>query len=73
MNTKFNPSHYDSFPVGMQPLDVIIAWKLDFCRGNVIKYIVRAGKKQGESTLDDYLKARTYLDKLIEKEMQNGK
>ena len=65
---KSNPSHYDQFPDGIQPLDVIMAWGLDFCSGNIVKYIARAGNKSGESKLDDYRKARTYLDRLITRE-----
>ena len=36
---------------------------LDFCTGNVIKYLVRAGKK-GE-ILPDLFKAREYLERII--------
>lgn len=35
-----------------------------FCKGNVIKYLSRAGKK--ESEIDDCKKAQWYLNKLIE-------
>jgi hypothetical protein len=36
---------------------------LDFATGNVVKYVVRAGKKGDRLT--DLLKAREYLDRLI--------
>jgi len=46
---------------------VINAWDLNFCLGNAIKYICRAGKKEGEKTMQDLLKAKKYLDYEIEK------
>lgn len=38
---------------------------LDFLSGNIVKYVCRAGRKEGSSSLEDYLKARWYLDRLI--------
>lgn len=55
------PSHYkpnDPY----EPRRVIHAWQLGFNLGNVIKYISRAGKKQGESLQKDLNKARTYIE-----------
>jgi glutamate mutase epsilon subunit len=43
--------------------DFIIDKDLNYVEGNVIKYVVRYKQKNG---LDDLLKARDYLDKLIE-------
>jgi len=37
---------------------------LNFCRGNIIKYVARAGKKQDE--LLDLIKAKDYLEREIE-------
>ena len=34
-----------------------------FCRGNIIKYVVRAGKKT--NTLEDLYKAREYINRWI--------
>lgn len=62
--TKTNPQHYKS-DKGIEVIDLID--ELDFCTGNVIKYVYRAGKKQGESTKDDLLKAKYYLERLIDK------
>jgi hypothetical protein len=45
----------------IQPLDVIVDWDLDFCLGNIIKYIGRAGKKKSASQQDDLQKALWYL------------
>lgn len=56
-------SHYKS--KGIQPWDYIIANQIGYMEGNVIKYVSRWRDKGG---LDDLLKARHYLDKLIEVE-----
>ena len=58
-----NPKHYNERK--MEPLDYIIANELDFLEGNIIKYITRYTYKGG---VNDLLKARTYLEKLIERE-----
>lgn len=46
-----------------EPIDVIKDWDLDFCLGNVVKYISRAGRKttDKEGVLSDLLKASDYL------------
>ena len=62
-STKYDPSHYHG---SVEPWDLIAAQELDFFSGNIIKYVVRAGKKDGESVLDDLIKAQVYLKKLIE-------
>ncbi len=56
------PKHYDN---ELQPWDVIKDWGLCFWLGNVIKYLCRAGKKDGETELKDLIKARHYLDERI--------
>jgi len=57
MNT---PEHY-AHPI--QPVEYILRNKLGFCEGNVIKYITRWRLKNGR---EDLLKARHYIDMLIE-------
>lgn len=54
-----NPPHYTAGRVH-EPIDVISDWGLDFCLGNVVKYISRAGRK--DDILQDLKKARFYLD-----------
>ncbi len=56
-----NPAHYQQG--GIQPVEYIRANNLDYCEGNVIKYITRYKFKNG---LEDLKKARRYLDWLIE-------
>lgn len=64
-----HPSHYTSGKI--EVIDFITDQKLDFCLGNVVKYISRAGKKESdrsknqtieEKTIEDLKKARFYLD-----------
>jgi len=62
-----NPKHYDRVGFGIQPLDYITANELDFLEGNIIKYVSRYPHKGG---VNDLLKARTYLEKLIEREVE---
>lgn len=59
------PEHYRLDP---EPIDVIKAWNLDFCLGNVVKYVARAGRKAGESRDSDLHKATTYLRFALEDE-----
>lgn len=53
------PQHYNK---NIQPLEYIEANGLDFAEGNVIKYVTRYKEKGG---LDDLLKAKSYLQVLI--------
>ena len=62
--SKTNPSHY-TLPDGTQVYD--ITQHFDFTVGNCIKYLMRAGNKNGESSLDDLKKAVWYLNQLVEK------
>lgn len=65
------PSHYrGAHPEddGIQPWDVIDAFGLDYYTGNVLKYLLRAGKKDIAPRLDDLKKARNYINKAIELE-----
>ncbi|SVC94408.1 uncharacterized protein METZ01_LOCUS347262 [marine metagenome] len=57
------PNHYEGF--GISPLEYITANELDFTEGNIIKYVSRYQFKGG---VNDLLKAKTYLEKLIERE-----
>lgn len=54
-----NPQHYKTAS-GTQVIDV--TEELNFCRGNVVKYVSRAGKKGGpETEIEDLKKAMWYL------------
>ena len=63
-----NPDHYKLNGLDVEVRDVIksalgTVGFLDFYKGNIIKYILRANKKNG---LEDYKKARQYLDWYIQ-------
>ena len=60
-----HPAHYGGDTV-YEVIKVIRAWGLGFVLGNVVKYVARAGKKPGNSKLQDLKKARDYLNKEIE-------
>jgi hypothetical protein len=55
----------DHYLMPIQPVEFIQKNGLGFCEGNVIKYVCRHKKKNG---LQDLLKARHYIDLLIELE-----
>jgi len=61
-----HPDHYQG--QGIEVIDIIDSFELDFYRGNIIKYILREDKKKNE--LEDLKKAKWYIDKLIQK-MEN--
>jgi hypothetical protein len=56
------PSHYTALKP--EPVDLINSWKLNFNKGNAIKYIARAGRK-GDA-VEDLKKAIRYLEIEIE-------
>jgi len=56
-----NPPHYQSHPSGVECIE--ITEHLNFCLGNAIKYIWRAGLK-GDS-LEDLKKAQWYIAREI--------
>lgn len=63
------PSYYNDTKI--TPFDVIDDWGLNFYLGNAIKYIKRAGKKDGNSRLQDLKKVREYIDHEIKAEEAN--
>ena len=57
-----HPQHYVQ---GIEPIDVIESWGLNFSLGNVIKYTLRAPYKGKQ--IEDLEKARWYLDREIKR------
>lgn len=59
-----HPTHYTSTGIkcqcGQQVEVIQITRELNFCLGNVVKYVLRAGKKG--SAIEDLEKARKYID-----------
>lgn len=60
-DTQIGGTHYSSMSI--QPIDFIVANNLPFIEGNIVKYVARYKNKNG---LQDLLKAKHYLDMLIE-------
>jgi hypothetical protein len=58
-----NPKHYQT-QGGLEAIEVIEAFNLNFNLGNAIKYVLRAGKKG--SKVEDLDKAIWYLIREIE-------
>jgi iron-sulfur cluster repair protein YtfE (RIC family) len=67
-SNKTRPNHYGGDSNPHEPIKVIEHYGLDFCLGNVIKYTLRAGKKENESTIDDLEKAIFYLNRKLDSE-----
>lgn len=58
-----HPQHYGGENNQYEAIKVIEAWELDFCLGNTVKYISRAGKK--DNIVQDLKKAKWYLERKI--------
>ena len=59
-----HPAHYSAG--GIEAIDVIEAFGLGFHLGNVVKYVLRAGRKSADA-LEDLRKAQWYLEREIER------
>lgn len=68
MNNINHPEHYTQGKI--ECIDYIQDKNLNFCLGNVVKYVTRAGLKDGNSRLQDLQKARQYLDFEIAEELK---
>jgi hypothetical protein len=63
MSDPISPDHYQFD--GIQVID--LTEQMNFNRGNVIKYVARAGKKNPKKEIEDLLKARFYLQRELER------
>ena len=59
-DTQIGGNHYKNYKI--QPIEYTLANSLNFCQGNVIKYITRYKDKNG---VEDLKKAKHYIDILI--------
>ena len=57
-----HPSHYNQ---GIETIEYIESWSMNFNTGNVIKYVTRAGYKGNQ--LEDLKKAMWYLQREIDR------
>lgn len=62
-----HPSHYTRG--SLEVIDAIEGMDLDYVEGNIVKYVARYKFKNG---LEDLLKAKWYLDRLISKISKEG-
>lgn len=60
-----HPSHYTSYK-GLEIIE--LTEQLNFCKGNAIKYIARAGLKDPDKEIEDLEKARWYIDREIQRQ-----
>ena len=68
-----HPSHYNKGKI--EVADFIADQKLNFDRGNAVKYICRAGSKDPEKEIQDLEKAIWYINheiKMLKGETENG-
>lgn len=56
-----SPAHYTSYPVEV----IELTEHMNFCRGNAVKYISRAGLKDPAKEVEDLRKAIWYLEREI--------
>ena len=57
------PAHYTR---GIETIDYIRSWEMDYVRGNIIKYVTRFPYKG--TALQDLQKAKWYIEYLIKQE-----
>ena len=53
----------DHYKMPIPPIDFIAANNMNFIEGNIIKYVCRYKSKNG---LEDLIKAKDYLERLIQ-------
>lgn len=58
-----HPSYYTDGKIEM--IEFIEDKRLDFCLGNAVKYISRAGKKDPDKEIEDLNKAVWYINRRI--------
>lgn len=61
---NINPKYYKG---KVEVIDAIEVWGLNFHRGNAVKYIARAGKKDPTKEIEDLKKAEWYIHREIQR------
>lgn len=59
------PSYYNK--ANMSVIDIIDEYELNFNKGNIIKYVLRSGKKSKDTEIQDLQKAMRYCQMEIER------
>jgi hypothetical protein len=73
MDKVNSPDHYKSINNGFEVIDIIEFFDLNFHRGNVLKYLLRSGKKteagyaDAEKEIEDLEKAIWYLKREVKR------
>ena len=67
-NDAVNPAYYKEHPSGVECIKV--TEHMNFCLGNAVKYIWRAGLK--DDAIQDLEKAVWYIKREIERRQNNG-
>ena len=64
---KINPDHYSGSIECIEAIEASMTKEafIGFLKGNVMKYIWRAGNTPSADEKEDLMKARWYLDKMI--------
>lgn len=60
-----SPAHYAKGKI--ETIEAIEDWGLNYHRGNCVKYVSRAGKKDAAKEIEDLGKAKWYLEREIER------
>mgnify|MGYP003403778418 FL=1 len=63
-----HPSHYTNYGAEV----ILITEHMNFCRGNAVKYLCRAGLKDGANEREDLEKAVWYIQREISRLMENN-
>ncbi len=67
------PSYYNK--TNMSVIDIIDEYELNFNKGNIIKYVLRSGKKSKDTEVQDLQKAIRYcqmeIERIQKREMKN--
>jgi len=62
---NINPDHYNRHPSGVRAIQ--ITEHMNFCLGNVIKYVWRADEKHDDGGIEDLNKAKWYIERELER------
>ena len=65
LTRQIGGDHYKDCPI--QPIEYIVANKLGWCEGNIVKYITRWQKKGGEQDIDKVIHYAELLKGLLKK------
>ncbi len=66
-NMVAHPPHYNSGKIEVIEFIFDQGFGPEFCKGNALKYISRAGKKAGVDEIQDLEKAAWYVNYLVER------